>query len=434
VASPRLRDAFFWFLSAVITLVLTDASFASDSNEWTIHHFETHAGGEGPVGNLVSDSAGNLYGVTRAWGAFGYGTVYELQRPVAPSEAWTHIILYSFVNNGDGEGPSSGVIFDAAGNLYGTTSGGYSLSSGYTAPNVFELSPPVTEGGTWTESVLVSNPGTGSPIGLVIDGAGSLYGVTSDGLGGYDPNCPQGCGTMYKLTPPATGSGPWTETVLQNFGEGPNSIPIVDGRGNLYGSTTTWGSGAGLVYALIPPAKEGGNWTYRVLYDFSATTESPVGSLTLHNDGRLYGLSGPRYNGTDAGTVFELVPPETFGEAWTENTLHTFSGPDGFVTRTPPSAKVIFDPAGNMYGTTVQGGDGHCYVQSGCGVVFKLSPPPVEGAAWTETVLFDFLGVAGGVNPAGGLIFDKRGVLVGATSGVPGAEKISGGAVFGVTK
>src|SRR2546423_1393382 len=114
------------FFSAFIMLALTCAAFASDRNEWIIHDFGLPVNGAGPVGNLVADSAGNLYGTTWGGGAFGFGTVYELVRPVAPSQTWTHLILYSFVKNGDGEGPSSGVIFDAAGNLYGTTGGGYS--------------------------------------------------------------------------------------------------------------------------------------------------------------------------------------------------------------------------------------------------------------------------------------------------------------------
>jgi hypothetical protein len=368
MAFHRCRITFCGFFLAIIILTLTCPSFAADHSEWIIHDFGMAVNGAAPAGNLVADSAGNLYGTTSGGGAFCCGTVYELQRPVAPSEIWTHIILYSFANNGDGEGPTSGVIFDAAGNLYGTTGGGYSLSKGYTPPNVFKLSSPGTVGGAWTESVLASFDAF--PNGLAIDRSGALYGTTTSGPG-YNPNCPQGCGTLYKLTPPATEGGTWTFTVLWGFGENLPGIPVIDGRGNLYGSTIAYGSGAGLVYVLIPPGTEGGNWTYRVLYDFSTTTEAPLGSLKLHNNGHLYGLTGPTFNGTDAGTVFELVPPATFGGAWTKNTLHTFRGPDGAVASgTPPSAHVIFDPAGNMYGTTEQGGHGFCYSRDHCGVVF----------------------------------------------------------------
>ena len=217
---------------------------AAQWNEKVLHNF-TNNGTDGffPTSGLIFDAAGNLYGTTFNGGAYNrFGTVFELS-PV-PGGGWTETVLHSFNNDGtDGWTPTAGLIFDAAGNLYGTTGSGGAYHGG----TVFELSPML--GGGWTETILHSfgngtdgaGPGGGS---LIFDAAGNLYGTTT--LGGTF-NCPSdggGCGTVFELTP--TVGGAWTETVLYNFRRGsdghlPYAGLIFDATGNLYGTTLAGG-------------------------------------------------------------------------------------------------------------------------------------------------------------------------------------------------
>jgi uncharacterized repeat protein (TIGR03803 family) len=222
--------------------------------EKTLHTFGGNGtGGCGPLGNLVFDASGNLYGTTEFGGTYGYGIVFELVPK--PSGAWTESILHVFKNDGtDGKFPLSGVIFDAAGNLYGTTwqgGSGTNCGQGVTGcGTVYELSP--IAGGGWTETVLHTFNNNGrdgwAPEGLIFGAAGTLYGTTGDGG--------KGAGTVFELTPDL--SGEWTETLLFSFGNGvyggfPLGNVILDAAGNLYG-TTDWGGtyGAGTVFEITP--------------------------------------------------------------------------------------------------------------------------------------------------------------------------------------
>ena len=444
-----------------VAMLFAGSSLATGQSEFLVYSFpktgHSIAAGCTPQGNLVADSAGNLYGTTKYCGV-GVGTVFKLARPVPPSKQWIETVIHDFTGGSsgslDGRYPQGGVVFDAAGNLYGTAVGG---ANGLGV--IFELSPPATEGDEWTESLLYSFKGgvtdgafTNGPLGteypgsegVVFDGSGNLYGVTPIGGSsiqeyGY---CLYGCGVLYKLTPPTTSGGSWTETVLHSFKAKQGAVypvgtPIFDGKGNLYGATEG-GSGNGhdlgaAAYRLSPPATEGGAWIYRVLYTFSPFSGmgyGPQSSLTFHNSGRLYGtteFAGP-YVG---GTVFELVPPAVAGGEWTQNVLYNFgNGTDGAY----PLANVTFDKAGNLYGTTWIGGTGttssSCYYR-GCGTVFKLSPPASEGGDWTETILHSFgpPSTTDGSEPMIGFIVWKNGVLFGVTpTGGRGGE----GTVFGV--
>ena len=240
------------------------------------------------------------------------------------------------------------------------------------------------------------------------------------------------CGTVFQLSPPSTSGGAWTETILQNFkyGQGvePIGTPVVAANGVLYG--TTYGGGLnheGVIYRLTPPSTSGGTWTYRVLHAFTGHVDggSPRGALVLHGSGVLYGTSGGggAYAG---GMVFQFVPPAIAGGAWTENVLCSFGSATG--DGEGPEANVIFDSAGNIYGITVEGGTANG------GTVFRCAPPASPGGDWTETVLHSF--GEGNVNdgdlPSGGLIFGKNGVLFGVTSLGGGAAKK--GTVYAVAK
>ena len=419
----------------VLTALLAGSSVAVGQSEFVIFSFIDSANqGSTPQGNLAADAAGNLYGISFQGGAFFAGNVYELVRPVPPKKQWIQKVLYTFTWLEDGGLPSGGVIFDSAGNLYGTTIEGGTAALG----TVFRLAPPATDGGDWTETVLYSFlggtiDGAHPNGGLVFDKAGNLYGTTSGGGFTNTSTCSQGCGTVFELASPTATGGEWTENVIQFFhyttGGYPGSAPIIDARGDLYGTTVYGGpSGEGTVYRLTPPATEGAHWGYRVLYAFqgllTADSAQPWGSLTLHGAGVLYGTAS--YGGTyEYGTIFQLVPPSVAGGAWTENILHNFGGSDG----DRPVDNVIFDKAGNLYSTTIFGGRVGCG-NFGCGTVFRLSPPASPGADWTETVLHFFPATqTDGITPSGGVILGKNGMLYGVTQG--GVTSVDG-TIFGI--
>ncbi len=203
-SSPCTRLAAIFF-----AMLFAGSTLAASQSEWLVHSFGSVAQGLYPMGNLVADSSGNLYGTTEEGGSSqGWGTVYELVRPVPPKTAWTEIVLYSFTGGADGSTPLAGLIFDDAGNLYGTTSQGGTAGAG----TVFELAAPTTPGGAWTENVIHSFQG-GAADGATIetevvwDHSGNLYGVTLQGGTGTGTACSGGCGTVFHLLPPPTPGG-----------------------------------------------------------------------------------------------------------------------------------------------------------------------------------------------------------------------------------
>ena len=329
-----------------------------------------------------------------------------------PAATYSEKILYSFTGGADGAGPASGVIFDSVGNLYGTTQ----LSG-----TVFKLTPPGVTGASWTESVLANVPGAvfyGPPEGVLMERGGNLYGTSR--TGGSVPCFPHSgvvsnCGSIFALSPPGSGSGPGTETVLYNFngvsdGSFPNGALIFDTAGNLYGTTESGGAnqGGGVAFELSPPSGGIGSWTERVLYNFNAT-DGTSGSkgLVFDSQGNLYGTTLQGGTGLH-GTVFKLSPPPGGSGLWTETVLYTFKGStDGNF----PNGGLIFDDAGNLYGTTQFGGK--TCGQATCGVVFELSPPTNGTGSWTERVLYSFTGGSDGYYPTAGLIFDSGGNLYG---------------------
>jgi uncharacterized repeat protein (TIGR03803 family) len=346
--------------------------------------------GNNPDGGLIFDARGNLYGTTFHGGTSGNGDVFRLTPPAPGKTAWTETVLYTFSGT-NGKGPNGNLIFDSAGNLYGTTVAGGAHGDG----TVFKLTPPAPGKTAWTETVLLSFNGTNgnSPRGsLVRDKAGNLYGAAAGG-GAVQCNPNNGlvgCGTIFKLTPPAAGKTAWTETTLVSFkgtdGSSPNGGLVFDSTGSLYGTT---GGGPtylyGTVFKLTPPAAGKTAWTETVLFAFNGTNgKYPDAGLAIDTKGNLYGTT--EYGGSlDAGAVFKLTRPAAGKTAWGESVLASFAGASG----DNPNASLILDAAGNLYGTTEYGGGS---ANNFSGNVFRLTPPAAGKTAWTETVLYTFKG------------------------------------------
>jgi len=320
----------------------------------TLHTFQGGSDGAGPAAGVVFGPDGALYGTTTGIdGGSDYGTVFMLRPPAnAPHSIifpWTETVLYRFTGGADGANPGYGnLIFDAAGNIYGTTVRGGDNGLG----TVYELTP---SNGSWTETVLysfsMSDNGGYYPYGaVVLDSSGNLYGTTY--LGGIT-----GLGSLFELTP--SGSS-WTETLLHSFGTGDGYNPygglIIDQQDNLYGTTAS-GPGnqtGGTAYELQPA---GTNWTYTILAALPAQLGmiGPLDALTMDAAGNLYGTSNEGLS--TYGGVFKLTPS---GGSWIYTDLHDFMDGDGAY----PYGSVAVDAHGNIYGTTYSSspGDGEVWM------------------------------------------------------------------------
>jgi uncharacterized repeat protein (TIGR03803 family) len=399
-----------------------------------IHTFQNDGNsndGAWPQGDLVRDSAGNLYGTTASGGATDSGAVFEL----SPNSdgTWSESVLHSFAYDADGSSPAAGLIFDDQGNLYGTTQQGgiftgldCSLYSGCGV--VFELSPSASG---WSYTVLqrFSGPdGAGSTGKLVFDANGNLYGTTIGGGIGDGSICYGGCGVAFELIRAHS----WREKVLHKFlnegyndGGNPSGAMVFDGDGNLYGTTVSGGSigSRGTVYKLTPAAK--GPWTETILYSFCslycADGSEPTGGPVLQNGG-IYGATFN--NGTkSAGTVFKLVDS---ANGWQVREF-SFDGTDG----QGPIAPVLL-VGKKIFGVTQQGGivNGACFpFQYGNGVVYELAP---ENGLLHERVLHRFTGGADGCRPSAALISDPKGNLFGTA--FEGGASSDAGVVFEITR
>ena len=347
-------------------------------NETVLHAFNGGLnfgpGGAIPIGPVVFDKAGNIYGATVMGGTdfyyCNYGSLFQLS---SGQTTWTESILYSFsCTNPIGILPMNGVIMDAAGNLYGTTT-----PNGGIPGTVFELSP---SNAGWIYQTIYTS-GVDNPTGVTMDAAGNIYGATTS--------------SVFQLSP--NGSGGFIPNVIHTFAgpptDGINAMgtPALDRDGNLYGTTYAGGaSDNGTVYKLSPG--QNGSWKEEVLYSFTGGVDGgkPIAGVSLDLRKNIYGttsLGGTR----GKGTVFELkgiVVPfgNSCGSAGSGGTagqgttfglrssgtvcyryvpLWSFKGLDG----ANPSGSPVLDNACNLYGTTPYGG------LTGKGVVYKVSVP-----------------------------------------------------------
>jgi uncharacterized repeat protein (TIGR03803 family) len=250
------------------------------------------------------------------------------------------------------------------------------------------------------------------PYELIADSAGNLYGATQYG----GNSC---CGVVFQLAPPAKSGGSWTETVLYSFnsgrfGAGIGSL-LFDQSGNLYGVASAAGKlGFGFVFKLMPPNQPGASWTETTIYSFSGWDGYQPGGLTIDQAGNLYGTTyggGIECRGFGCGTVYMLTPP-AHGGTWKRTVLYFFKGVLGGngVGDGANPFDVIFDANGNLYGAT--SGGGQCQQATCNGTIFELKPPANKGKPWTESVLYRFSTNLGLVS---GVVFDKSGALYGAT-------------------
>lgn len=370
--------------AALAGLMIIDGAQAA-----TISTVATFNGSNGqfPLSGLIADAVGNLYGTTSTGGPSGFGSVYKLN----PSTG-TLTTLASF-NSSSGFAPSYGnLLADGVGNLYGTTSIGGALSAG----TVFKLNP-TTGAVTTLASFSSATTGSSANASLVADSAGNLYGTTTSGGAGS-------FGTVFKLNP-IVGALTTLGSFDNSTGLPPESPLVIDAAGNLYGTTTQSGAGNwGTVFKLPP-----GGGTPATLVAFNNTNGTfPEGGLIADHAGNLYGVT--QGGGTSgAGEVFKLnLATNTF------SVLASFNGTNG----TFPQGGLIADRVGNLYGTTQAGG------ANGGGTVFKVNPS--TGAI---TVLASFATSSASVSYAP-LMADAAGNLWGTTHD-GGAN--SDGTIFEVT-
>jgi hypothetical protein len=362
----------------------------NSTNGWTetvLYTFTDGTDGAAPGASLIADQAGNLYGTAAIGGDLGCnppdgcGVVFELSNTAS---GWKQTVLHTFAGSTHGNGPSASLIFDSAGNLYGTAAIGGNNKKCFTngCGVVFELSPSSTG---WKQKVLHTfsggRDGAYPQAGLVFDAAGNLYGTTANGgnnlttCGGVFP----GCGVVFELSPNSTGG--WKETVLHTLSGGRDgAIPVAglifDKSGNLYGTTAAGGGATncqecGVVFKLMHTSS---GWKETVLHTFTCCSGGgmPHGGLVRDTAGSLYGTAvefgDTTSSNSGCGVVFRLS--RLAGGGWKETVLHAFVKSDG----AGPGTSLIFDSAGNLYGITESGGNLSDCFSAGCGVVFQIVP------------------------------------------------------------
>jgi uncharacterized repeat protein (TIGR03803 family) len=407
-AEEKILEGKFMRVKALVLFVVTLAFAASawagtDTDLYNFCSQTSCVDGSYPYGSLVADSSGNLYGTTYEGGTSGYGEVFKLTNS---GGTWTESVIYSFLgtSNSDGAYPVAGLVFDTNGNLYGTTYQGGTNSQG----TVFELTK---SGSTWTETVLHTFDDIAGKDGyypyygpLAFDAAGNLYGTTY--AGGKD-----GVGTVFQLKP----SGKkWTYKIIHTFpGQGtsgggyPYSGLVYDSTtGYLYGTAYYGGVvwNVGVVYQL---RQVSGVWISSVIYTFLGNTLGTYPASTLITDtaGNLYGTT---YEGGDynLGSVFKLTLGKN--KKFTQKVIYSFKGYANKDGAYPYYSGVTMDSAGNLYGSTYQGGSSGNNLNYG--TVYKLA-----AGTYKESVLWSFGTTGDGYYPYHGPIL-VNGKLYGTTN------------------
>jgi uncharacterized repeat protein (TIGR03803 family) len=413
-----------WLGLALVGIVLVASGGATSATTVkTLYDFcseNSCADGSSPLGGLLRDGNGNLYGTTTLGGAQGFGAVFELKRN---GDSWTYQVLHNFCTScGDSAFPQSKLVLDTAGNLYGTAPSNGELDCGF----AFRLSPNA-DGSKWKLKRLHSfcafdgdgshpNAGltyAGATSGAPYDGVSPLYGVT---IGGGA----NGGGTVYEIQP---SDAHWKERVIYSFcpdkgscsdGAAPQGDLLLDSAGNLYGNTFRGGAaGDGTVFELSPRA---GRWRQEVLHSFCTAGDCldgsfPEGGLAMDAGGNLFGTTT---GGGDegGGTLYRLARRHG---GWDETVLHSFCSSD-CTDGSSPVAGPLIDADGSLFGTTEEGG-------AGAGTVYRLQGKIL-------TTLYSFCATQncpdGGV-PMAPLITDEAGNLFGATF-IRGAH--NGGTIF----
>jgi uncharacterized repeat protein (TIGR03803 family) len=393
----------------------------SPALEYPLYNFGAAPDGSG-ANPLIADAAGSLYGTTFTGGKFGNGTVYKLTPPAPGLTAWTETILHSFTGGSDGGTPFGSLVFDKYGALYGTTNnGGLGAAPGF--GTVFKLAPPSSIGGTWSESVIYAFTGgdDGANPGIaVLPIGGALYSTNTAG-GTFN------AGTAFKLTPPASPGAMWNESTLFAFGGPGDGVDpfynLVLKDGALFTTLSAGGPyrcSCGTVVALTPPAAGTGPWTETTLHAFNGVDGNGPGPL-IESGGALYGITQLGGGGGSlhcaffgCGEVFQLA---RYHAKWTESLILALDGSDGYL----PTA-IAADGHGNLYGAAFLGG------VYGFGDVFRLTPRNSEKNAWRVSVLHAFACGADSGSP--GTLEFLHGGLYGTTVGTASAQPCGNGQIF----
>jgi uncharacterized repeat protein (TIGR03803 family) len=414
--------------SLLIVLFITlglSAHFAqaqgSSPHLTTLYNFTFASDGAYPYGTMVVGKDGALYGLATGGavdcgGEPNCGIIFELKPPASPNGAWTETTIYSFVSSALPGLSATGLLMGKNGEIYGTAATIAPSMNGA----VFVLTPP-SPGGAWTYTDIYSFMGGTDgafPNGLAFGGKGELYGTTASGG-------PAQAGTVFKLTPPSSPSGAWTESVIyafQGVPDGANpSAGVTIGRDGVVAGTTHFGgtggcqgfigtdTGCGTVFELAPPSSSNGLWTEKLLFSLNTVDNAgwyPDAGVVLGAGGSLFAIT-PAGGPTGKGSPFELTPPSSPADPWTETVLTTFAGPHspGHVF-----SNLLGLANGVLLGTSAGGG------ASNNGLIFALVPPTSpQGSSWRDVPVYSFTGGNGGSVPNGGLVFGRNGALYGVT-------------------
>jgi hypothetical protein len=420
-----MRNRMLVVTSLAMVMALPLAARAQSANLVTLYSFSGGSDGGAPLGGVVFDTQGKLYGTTVIGGPvsdicfLGCGTVFRL---AGGEGIWTLNTLHTFIGGPtDVRTPYSHVTFDAAGHLYGmgVIGGANPCIDLLGCGGVFELLPS-----TGREVLIYSFTQTGGVTpqsGLTLH-RGSLYGTTPFGP---ETKAFPGFGTVFSLSPTAAGGKiQWDYSTIHQFkglksGSEPGTADVVfDERGHAFIGVPFGGvNQTGAIFEMVPNAT--GTWDTKVIYSFPSTYGggccSYPSTLIFDTAGNLYGTTsygGPGCSVFGCGTVFEVQRTTT---GWQEITLYEFAGGgDG----ENPFSGLVFDSAGNLYGTTLYGGSGSCEdfaPHTGCGTIFKLTN---SNGTWQKTTLYSFSGGSDGEYPGNGsLVLDSAGNLYGTTTG-----------------